>query len=314
MHQFYNLQRYLTQNLLKRHRETGAEHTATCSHFSRSFLHNNDSILKMFLDLQQGDDVAYLPTPSSSVCYGRIVTVSTSSYIVLRYTLYQVDDDPPTTYTLSEMKELYLTSFRVEITKAVVEGVIFVFSVSEISDLIYSPVGISNIFFIRYKEIDDQFIELEDWISFRRGFLLSYPRQIFTSMLIVQESIFKILNNRSIGQGSRGTLRIHLPLECWLYIKLKGFNNHISFYQKRGTRVDRTSTHDLVKGSRRRNVNIEIIEAVTDEGVKTFKALFGSIILYGARTKPASLGNEAVGVLRDTIINIPNRIRFTYII
>lgn len=150
--------------------------------------------------------------------------------------------------------------------------------------------------------------------GFRRGFLLSYPRQIFRSLLVVQESIFKILNNRSIGQGNRGTLRIHLSWECWEYLKLKGCNHHISFHQKKGTRVDRISTHDLMKGSKRRNVNIEIIEAATNDGVKTFKFLFGLIILYGARTKPASLGNESVGVLPETIINVHNRIKFTYII
>ena len=61
-------------------------------------------------------------------------------------------------------------------------------------------------------------------------------------------------------------------------------------------------------------MNIEIIEAATHVGVRMLKALFGSIILHGARTKPASLGNEAVGVLPDTIINIPNRMKFTYII
>ncbi len=84
----------------------------------------------------------------------------------------------------------------------------FILSVSDISDLIYSPVGISNIFSIRYTVIDGQFIELEDWKSSRRGFILSYPRQIFRSLLVVQKSIFKILNNRSSYERMQKT-------GCW---------------------------------------------------------------------------------------------------
>ena len=143
--------------------------------------------------LQPGDDISYRQPSSQTLSYGRIVNRVGETLTVRRYDSVELDvDDLPELFII--LQELVQTDEQENIPTNIIEGIIFVLTVKQISTNIYNVEGIVNCFFLRYRRVrndeDQQYESLED--SFSTLSPSSIPCLILHSIRSIQNELKKI--------------------------------------------------------------------------------------------------------------------------
>ena len=159
--------------------------------------------------LQPGDDISYRQPSSQTLSYGRIINRVGETLTVRRYDSVELDvDDLPELFII--LQELVQTDEQENIPTNIIEGIIFVLTVKQISTNIYNVEGIVNCFFLRYRRVrndeDQQYESLED--SFSTLSPSSIPCLILHSIRSIQNELKKIMNNCRFAQMMKGSSKV----------------------------------------------------------------------------------------------------------
>ena len=268
--------------------------------------------------LQPGDDISYRQPSSQTLSYGRIINRVGETLTVRRYDSVELDvDDLPELFII--LQELVQTDEQENIPTNIIEGIIFVLTVKQISTNIYNVEGIVNCFFLRYRRVrndeDQQYESLQD--SFSTLSPSSIPCLILHSIRSIQNELKKIMNNCRFAQMMKGSSKVdYMNPISWRYLRERLVNAAgVELIARQGSRTQRIIGTNLRKQSVKGKVWIEKL-VVTGDGLEVLKEIFGRYCIVGTRRRWPKAGELALSVGFGTNVNIilpENKISFEYI-
>ena len=177
--------------------------------------------------------------------------------------------------------------------------------------------GMQNIYFTRYEELDEQYIDIGTFWSFSSSF--GYAYRVFSSISHVRSEVDRMMFRAGSSQGDCAYIKTYLPGDCWYYF--------ISFFKSDAsievTQVERIctkhSTYDMSQKKVRLVTALEIAESNTIDGMKHLTKLFGNSFGVGLRKRFPMVHLPGVNFGTGDTVNIispmeqtKNKITFRY--
>jgi len=140
----------------------------------------------------------------------------------------QLQELPPIDASFQNLRKCHLK----EVTERVlaintiktcqVRGLVFVFHATTLEHDILNCAGMKSVFFTRFRyDVNDSLVDMDvgHHYPFSNAVVESFPCRIWWSILLVKESVMKLVFDRKQYQGMKKSMMLPFSLESWYYLK-----------------------------------------------------------------------------------------------